>query len=60
MHPWVGRAFKSVENHIDIVSLSACQRRYRAITDFTGYGTHAFQISMRSDRKAGLNDIHAE
>jgi hypothetical protein len=54
------RILKAVEDYIDIVALSACQRRHRAIVDFARYGTHAFQISTRSDRETCLNDIHAE
>src|SRR3984893_10271178 len=60
VHARMNRILKAVKDYIDIVSLSACQRRHRAIADFARYGTHAFQISTGSDRETGLNDVHPE
>src|SRR4030081_999019 len=54
------RAFKAVQSHIDVTLARACQRRDRAIANFARHGADAFQITARSDREAGLNNVHAK
>src|ERR1700682_4612949 len=51
---------KPLQSHVDIVTTRSRQRRYSAIADFPHHGAHAFQISARSDREAGLNNVHAK
>src|SRR5258706_1919190 len=54
------RTLKAFQRYVDVIAPRTRQRRHGAIADFARHGAHAFQISTRSDREAGLNDVHAK
>ncbi len=60
MHPRLRRVFQGAQRRLNILATRPRQPRHRAVTNLARHRAHRLEISLRGDRKARLDDVHAK